>query len=124
MSAALLVIEQQSPNLVTPVRFTSLELAPTFHTVGEEAAGGEAGNRAVEVPRCAPQGRCLQHLSPPLCWSRLGMGLRPAAAPIRLEQTAPLEVPFLSWYQISLLWGVLKIALSISEEKNIKAVMT
>lgn len=42
--AALQVMEQQSPNLVIPMRFICLKSALTFHIVGEEAAGGEGGN--------------------------------------------------------------------------------
>lgn len=43
MCVALLMTEQQSPNLVTPMRFTCLESALTSHAVGEEAAEGEGG---------------------------------------------------------------------------------
>lgn len=70
---------QWGPNLVTPMRFTSLESALTFHAVGEEAAGGEGENQAMEVPSCAPARKVPAALQPSLPWSKLGMGLLPRA---------------------------------------------
>lgn len=63
--AALLVMEQQSPDLGISSRFICLKSALTFHGVGEDAAGAEGVKRAVEVTVCAAQGRHLQLLSLP-----------------------------------------------------------
>lgn len=49
---------------------------------------------ALEVPSYTPAWRTLAVPQPPLPWSKLGMGLLPAAAPVQLEQTASVELPF------------------------------